>query len=533
MDPTRRTILAAAAGVPIAAGAFYLGTRFGRRSQPAFRRLTFRRGYLRNARFGPDGQAVYDAAWEGGPSRIFAGSRPLDIPPARLLSVSRAGELAILLPHESTLARVPAAGGSPREVLRNVQSAEWSPDGASFLIVRQFGSKDRIEFPIGQTWHESLVPVSGAALSPDGRRIGFTDGTSLYVMERSRPRRTLVAKWTNLSGIVWPPGGKEVWFSGSRDSSPAAICAVDLDGRIRTVTAMTSAAALQDISADGRVLLTSLHTRAAMMCQPPGAAAERDLSWLDFSIASDIAEDGSAVLFSESHAAARAENAASLVFLRKTDGSDAVSLGAGRALGLSPDGRWAAAIVPGAGRQLVVLPAGAGERRVLTADRFTYEDARWFPDGKRLLVYGNEDERLARHYVQDAAGGAIRAITSEGSGADAAISADGEFVAAHAGPGIFLFPVDGSEPQPVRGNTAGAVPVAWSDNSRSLFLRRGTQVYLADIKSGKAELWKDLTPPDATGVIAIDRLSIVQDGNAYVYSSVRTESELYLAEGLR
>jgi hypothetical protein len=147
-------------------------------------------------------------------------------------------------------------------------------------------------------------------------------------------------------------------------------------------------------------------------------------------------------------------------------------------------------------------------------------------------VWGNHDERLRRHFVQDAGGGPLRVVTAEGAAAEAAISPDGEFVAAHSGPGVFLFPVDGSEPQPARGHTAGTRPVVWSDDPRSLFLRRGYVVEELDLKTGQSEVWKNLTPADPAGITPIESISITPDGSAYVYSYGRNLSELFVAEGL-
>ena len=131
-----------------------LGTRIGEKRGvhgplPVFRGLTFRRGYLTGARFAPDGHTVvYSAAWDGQPSEIFTTrlespeSRSLGISPAGILAVSSTGEMAISLGCENawdpclgTLATVPLAGGAPREVLDNVGSADWSPDGKELAVI--------------------------------------------------------------------------------------------------------------------------------------------------------------------------------------------------------------------------------------------------------------------------------------------------------------------------------------------------------------------------------------------------------------
>lgn len=69
-----------------------------------FQRLTFRTGHFANARFAPDGQtAFYSASWDGNPRELFqarprAGELSVGLRDANLLSVSRDGELAVLLP---------------------------------------------------------------------------------------------------------------------------------------------------------------------------------------------------------------------------------------------------------------------------------------------------------------------------------------------------------------------------------------------------------------------------------------------------
>ena len=530
--PGRRRFLAASTGVAAAAGAFYIGTQFGRRTQPAFHRLTFRRGMVRNARFVPGGQdIVYDAEWEGKPPRIFSAragtseSRLFDLPPARLLSVSRAGELAIKLDEQSTLARVPLAGGAPRAVLHYITWADWGPDGASFLVSRQVRSHQRIDFPIGRARYETEHQIDYPRVSRDGSHIAFfetvSDGSVLNVIDLAGGKRTLTAPWKRAAGLAW--NGKEIWFSAANGTDAPSLRAMSLGGAARPVLSLPLGVHIADVADDGRALFTAWSQRAAMLCQPPGAESARDLSWFHESVSSDLSPDGSSLLFTESHGTPRA-------WLRKTDGSPAAPLGDGRALALSPDAQFAAVLLPSQPRQLRIVPAGGGEQRVLQAERFTYAGARWFPDGKRLLVWGNQDDRLRRHFVQDAAGGAIRAISAEGSAAEAAISPDGEFVAAYCGPGVFLFPVNSGDPQPARGNTAGAIPVAWSDDARFLYIRRGYVIELVDLKTGKSETWKDLTPADPGGIAGIENVAITPDGRAYVYSYLRSQSDLYLLD---
>src|SRR5207249_10833748 len=78
-------------------GAWYLASRLrGGASEVAFHRLTFRRGEVRGARLGPDGDTVvYSAAWDGQPTEIYVANRQtpearsLGIKDAELLSISK------------------------------------------------------------------------------------------------------------------------------------------------------------------------------------------------------------------------------------------------------------------------------------------------------------------------------------------------------------------------------------------------------------------------------------------------------------
>src|SRR5438105_1428431 len=101
-------------------GGWYLANRIGsEKPEITFHRMTFRRGEVRGARFGADGDTiVYSAAWDGQSSEIYVANRhtpearPVALADADLLSVSKSSELAILLRKDrlsglGTLARVP------------------------------------------------------------------------------------------------------------------------------------------------------------------------------------------------------------------------------------------------------------------------------------------------------------------------------------------------------------------------------------------------------------------------------------------
>ena len=140
-----------------------------RAEHPVYRRLTFRRGAIVAARFSPDAQTIlYSARWEGAPRETYQmrlespESRPFELANVLLCGVSSTGEMAVVLDAERTigkaprgvLARMPLAGGAPRELLEDVKSADWSPDGSNLAVVRVVGGRDRLDFPIGTTLYE-------------------------------------------------------------------------------------------------------------------------------------------------------------------------------------------------------------------------------------------------------------------------------------------------------------------------------------------------------------------------------------------
>src|SRR3954447_15637370 len=98
------------------------------------------------------------------------------------------------------------------------------------------------------------------------------------------------------------------------------------------------------------------------ICLPSGAPAERDLSWFDWSTVVDLSSDGRRILFYEWGEGVAGDPT---VYLRDTSGADAIRLGEGQALALSPDGNFALALQPGPSPTLVLLPTGPGEEKRL------------------------------------------------------------------------------------------------------------------------------------------------------------------------
>src|SRR6266852_2992235 len=76
-----------------------------------------------------------------------------------------------------SLARVPMSGGTPREVIKNVQDIDWAADGESMAIIRYVpeNSHWRLEYPIGKVLLDGINWISHPKISPDGKWIAFAD----------------------------------------------------------------------------------------------------------------------------------------------------------------------------------------------------------------------------------------------------------------------------------------------------------------------------------------------------------------------
>jgi Tol biopolymer transport system component len=257
---------------------------------------------------------------------------------------------------------------------------------------------------------------------------------------------------------------------------------------------------------------------------------------MDWSAPKDLSDDGKTLLFSESGEGG-GENYT--VYVRETDGSPAIRLGEGIGYALSPDKKWVVSGLPKPPVQLSVIPTGAGESRALTRDNINHVWVRWFPDGKRILSSGDEPGKGVRVYVQDLNGGQARPISGEGVSASLfAISPDGRQVAiVAADQKSVLLPVEGGESRPIAGMEVGDAPISWAADGRSLFVYHlgdvPAHVYKLDVATGHKQPWKQLIPPDVSGVTDVSAIFITPDGNNYVYEYGRTLSDLYLVNDVK
>ncbi len=550
--------IVAAVLAAVAAAALLFALRSGRGPEPlAFRQLNFRREAVFQAAFADRDTVVYSAATWGNTPQIFMvrpdypEPQPLGTLGMHLLAVSSKGELAVLLDARyvwyrlftGTLARMPLDGGAPREIQEGVRQADWSPDGSQLAIIREVGGKDRLEYPIGKVLREVSGYMSDVRVSPRGDRIAYfehprkwDDRGSVNIVDLAGNNVLSEGYWSE-RGLAWSPNGDEILFSASLAGGSFTVYGMTLSGKRRIAYQAPGGLTIQDVSREGRWLVTRVDYRYAAMVHTPGNAADRnddrnedrDLSWLNTSHVRSLSQDGQTLLFTETGVGTNYA-----VCLRKTSGSPVVRLGEGWAADLSADGKLALAVVQSHPPQFVIYATGAGETQPLKRGEIeNYVSAQWFRDDKSVLICGNEPGKSTRFYIQEI-GGDARPVTPEGT-RDGWLSADGKLVLARGPEGKYsLYPIAGGEPRPVSGLAETDIIAQWSADSQSVLAYRRAEIpsrlERVDLATGRRTLFKEFAPADRTGLLSMREIFVTDDLRSYAYTAYYQVSSLFVSE---
>jgi Tol biopolymer transport system component len=560
----RLTAWLAVAGLALLAAGAVAGRFLGAGARPAaptFERVSFRRGSVFQARFGPDGQTVfYSATFEGGMPDVYetrlhsADARPLGLAPARLLAVSAGGEMAIAMRptfpltfwQPGRLGRLPLTGGVPRELVDDVNAADWTPDGKDLVVVRGVGGRTRVEWPLGTTAYETPAAIGSLRISPDGDRLAFFEygrDNEVVLLDRSGARTVLSGGWEMPSGgLAWSPDGHEVWFTAQKSyGAGSRLWAVGLEGRQRLMLDIPGGVRLQDISPDGRVLASQLNLRLSLYLGGDAARADRELSWFGLSTLNDLSPDGRLLLFADLGGAA---SRAFTLLLRPTDGSSAVRLGDGFfnfSGQISSDGRWVAArtVAPdGTLGPVQIEPAGAGESQTLPlGDLAEPQGWAWLPDSSGLVLAGARSNKTGFLAELRLDGSPPRFLNGRCEGKDPVVSPDGRLVACTSGKGLVLSPRDGSLAREIVSSEPLGFLIRWSTDGRSVYsYRQGDMpaaILRTDLTTGRVAVHRRLQPTDPAGIWRIHPVSVTPDGRSWAYSASRWLGDLYVYSGLR
>ncbi len=541
----------------LGAAGYFLGQNSVSSNAPSYHQLTFRRGSIYTARFAADGATViFSATWNGNPLDIYelrsgtSESKPLGLTNALVLSVSSTGEMAVLLNsrqlyhsvRRGTLARMPFGGGAAREMLENVQEADWGPNG-SLAVVRSDPKGNHLEYPIGKTLYQTGGYISNPRVSPNGDAVAFLDHPidgddrgGVMLVDSNGQKKKLTGDWSGEDGLAWSPDGKEIWFTATKGGGAQALFAVTLDGKERVVARAPVSLRLHDISREGQVLITGDNQSTPISCLVPNETKERDFSWLNSVRVNDLSNDGKTLVFTHF---GQSSGINYHVYLGKTDGTPAIQIGDGYGGDLSPDGKWISSVLSST-PQIILLPAGAGQTKPL--ERFGIEQfgygTSWLPDGKSIVFSGKESGRLMRTYVQDITGGQPRPITPEGV-TGTLISPDGQFLLARdldEKQPFAVYPVNGGDPRPVPGLEDEDRVIRWGLEGRYLYIYRPQElplrIFKLNLLTGKREPGKEIMPADLAGIRGPINVLMTPDGTGYIYAFTRYLSDLHLVSGL-
>jgi serine/threonine protein kinase/Tol biopolymer transport system component len=561
---SRRWPIFLAASLPIALIALLLWRESSRplpADLPSFRQVTFRSGNVTNGRFTRDDDGrtfLYSASWEGKPVQTY--SARVDNPEsglvlasaAGILAVSSAGELALMLGCRiyygvcrGTIARMPSGGGAPREIQQDGDWADWDSSG-NLAIVRQHEGKSRIEYPVGNVLYENPTGwISYLRFSPKGDRIAFLDHPklddndgSVELIDLKATRVTLASARKGLKGLAWSPSGDEVWFSSGSPRVPV-LSAVTPTGKQRVVWRSPGWTEILDIAPGGRVLLLRQNPRSNMVFGTTDSSPARDVSWFDWSTTADLSPDGKSLLFYEWGEAAQGTPR---VYVRTSDAGEAILLGEGKALALSPDQKWVLAQTPTKPPSLILYPTGSGQPiRLSEPGMIEFYSATWFPDGSRILFSGEHSTHGIRTFTQDIKGGDVQPLTPQGVRATL-VSPSGDKLAAYGPMGeLLLLLAGGSNSTPIRGAEPGDELVQWSADGGYIFVRSAVEssihLYRLSLTGAERRLWKKIEVPDHTGLINIEStpgaIRLTPDGKFFAFSYWKAQGEIYVAEGLK
>ena len=557
--PRRRrwTAVAVVLAVAALAIAFTAGLRSGRSPVPTFRQLVSGPGVISSARFTPDGQnVVYGAGWRGKPFELFATridsieSRSLGLPPADVSGISHTGDMLILLGWHSrfqwnmtgTLARSPLSGGAPRPLLQDVCGGDIDANGKEMAVVRCGGSQKTLEYPLGHVMYRTSGWIDHVRFSPSGDAIAFLDhpvdgddrGYVAWVDRQGKVTRA-TREWSALKGLAWTPNGKEIWFSGSEGGEQEAIWAVTRSAHQRKVFAGPADVWLQDIAANGKVLMLQARSTNDIAVRRPGRESDQivDLVSEAGSLAG-VSDNGSLMALSYTGSGSGTDY---LTYVVNTDTHEAIRLGEGDPSGISPDGNWILSFFPSTPGKMVLYPTGPGETR-----SFNLGDIRdvsifcsWTQDSSKIVFTGSDADRPPRGYILDIETGKWGPITPEGT-TGVKVTPNGRYVIAKSEQrGFELLPLGGGEPQPAKGIANTEEPVQWDGSSTHVYVwdrRFPARIALVDPWTGERKPWLETMPPDPSGVL-YGHFFITPDGKTYAYRFRRVLTTLFLGDGLQ
>jgi hypothetical protein len=432
-------------------------------------------------------------------------------------------------------------GGGARELSTRTPAADFI-DGSELLYSEYTGERTRIFYPAGHEIFSVNSRIQFLRCAPRGDSIAlinFPAGTqppALTVIDRSGAVRGNLTVH-DASGLAWSADGRDVLFSTADARGESTVFALRPGGKPRVMWRGPGAAALQDVRADGTLLVNFTDTARGVLLEQADKPGARELGWLDDSTANDISPSGDALLLT-----GRSTFSNSSHYIRKIDGSPAVRIGDGWGLAWSSDGRNVISLPDTA--KFVLTPVGAGTPRELPHPGIEALFAWTLPDG-RVIFNGRASGTTAwRFFVMDSSG------RTQPIGPDAldhwigqhVPSDDGRLLAAfpsgqnQIGKAVIV-PLDGGAPMSVAGVDPVEAIIRFTPDGQHVLVydrdRLPVRIFSLDYRTGQRMLWREFMPADPTGIAGVQFIAMTPGGSVVAYNYERRLSTLYLVQGVR
>jgi hypothetical protein len=513
-------------------------------------RLTYERGDVTNAAFGPDGESVvYSARWGGEPARIYTQrigqkySRPLGLPYGELRDVSATGQLLFTLGEGfiGTLAQAELSGGPWREIVDGVLDAVWLPDNKHIAAARLEDGEMRVELPLGNPIHRLTGTQIRIRLSvdPAGERVAFADNSlgplDFCIAERTGKLQRISQNWRVSGNILWPSHNQLV-LSGARRGA-AAIHSVDLDGNEKSLYPTAIAFDLHDCSATGRTLASCVDSRLHVAFRTPSMETERHMFPLVNTRLVGLTPDARYAVLMDLLGDGVARNSA--VLLADLPTGQPVQIAEGYHPQLSPDGTAVICLERDQSESAIVvtpIPSGLPRRYPLNLGP-KYHSAEFSGMEDRFLIHLHHDDGgLHTHMLETQSG---RLLPVPGKLHVTKTAPNGTWgVVLPAGLELRLAHLESGEIRTVCGLHAGWSPVRWSANGGEIFVFEPGKDYATgniiriNVHTGEHSPWLTLHPADTVGTSLLRWLDVTPDGRSYAYTYQQDLGDLYILDGL-
>ncbi|MBV8093935.1 MAG: winged helix-turn-helix domain-containing protein [Acetobacteraceae bacterium] len=515
----------------------------------SYSRLTFRKGFVSDARFTLDGQhIIYSAEWDGAPSRLFSiapdgrRAKDLNLSNARLAGIISATEFGLFarpVNGDPPLLEFASLNGTaPQPIAGHFRSVDWGPN-RSLALITAVGTFFAVQYPVGHRLYQSSQWLSDLRVSPNGKQLVFAEhpapmddaGHIALLDAASGQRLVLTQDWGSLGGLAWNPSGTEVWFTAAHSGVEKSLWAVNLNAQTRLVSKVPGGLELRDISRSGQILITRSSAHMTMLLGDRAHSPEQDISWLDWSRAAAISADGNTVLFDESGSRGGAGYS---VFIRRRGSSSSERVAPGRAMDLSSDGGSVLAQDAADPSRLSFISVATKTTRPVPSHGFVYRWSKFFPDAREILVFGHypgKPDGIYRQRLTEPPQLVNPLLQLD----DAVIEPSGRFAAGASEKCeiVILNLADGhirtiSLPKM-------AYPVLFLDSGRLLIRgvdRKSIPLSILDTATGHSTPFRRIDPADSTGIAQTFPIQFARDLETYVYSRVYVYSDLFLVSGL-